>query len=287
MTSPYAAKATNITKSLLEHFHKEQMGEMLDALSDEGKRALEEANTSSASPKQITSSFEEALGDIHYSWLGEAIKEEDPYLQSLYLMALDGRAQEELTVIFDLPEAPPLSKPMQGFFLRHLKDKIGMKPVVPIPCLPPSPLNALLELNKSKLVRLIGYLGLHDLAAKMKTCIDRDALYSVTKLLSQRQRDFVKMCMQAQDPLPRASVPLADWSLSRDHLTHLAQTRGLERLGVALSHQSRSLLWYLTRHLDTGRGDLLIKYAKADVTARVAEQVISQVSDLYNFLGDS
>ncbi|MGE3954115.1 MAG: hypothetical protein AB7F31_02815 [Parachlamydiales bacterium] len=227
----------------------------------------------------------EQIGGVHYTWIAEGLDGESKPLQSLFLASLPEEMAQPLAKW--LPEGNlSLSNSVRNFLLVGLIQRLFPRGVLPVACLPSSPLTPLLKLSKRTTVRLVGLLGLHDLALEMRQTLDKRAILKIQQLLTPMQRAVLERCMRGQDILPASAYGLEKWGAGSHQLQMIAEKQGLMRLGKALANEERSLLWHLAHKLDTGRGKLLIHYGTGDVSSTISKRLTGQILELVQELGE-
>jgi len=258
-------KRAAVLLSLVERFHPEESQALLDHLSNREQAAIREVTVGPLKKEPLSASVQVAIGAYHPSWIEQALTKEPPERRPLYQSAIAGK----------------LSPAPTAFLLGNLLNLLGAPTVVPLACLSPSPLQSLIELDGRVLVRLIGYLGLIDLADEMKKTIESRLLREIDALLTDGQRKFLKRWIQLSDPVPGPHHGLAAWI---SDFQRQSQQSGLIRLGRALSHHDRSFIWHLAHRIDSGRGRWIMRHAQETVAPKMAEKLTEQVETTIEFL---
>ena len=272
------SKSQNFLNALLQS-QPEEASQFAPFLPEKMGAALDPESAKDFDAQALMASPQTQIGQIHYSWLAEQLGQEPVPLQTLFLASLPEASLDPLKQWFTYPDVS-LSEPVQNFLLLSLISRLFPKAVLPFPCLPPSPLKSLLGLPKPALVRLIGLLGLYDLALELRQTLDKEAILAIQKLLSPTQKETLDGAMRQQDILPATSYGIAKWGAGKQELSQIAQRQGLARLGKALANEERSLLWHVAHKLDTGRGKLIISYGTQDVSPAISKRLTQQILDL-------
>ncbi len=246
--------------ALLSHYHPTDYPTFLEGLGNEEADKVQHTSIDQVPASELQSSLLEQIEQIHYSWFEDFLKEEAEDMRTVWASIVPPTFIEPLLPLFKEAPALPLSDSVRLFLLRELYERLHFSSVLPIPLLPPSPLNRLLHLDKRRLVRLIAFLGLYDLAQVMRRAVQPPQREAVVQLLTETQVNFVEKISREQDLFPPSTVPLSKWSESRDGLGRLLQHHGLIRLGSALEKQHSSMVWHLSRRLDVGRGTSLLRH---------------------------
>lgn len=225
-----------------------------------------------------------SLEQIHWSWFIPTLKTYSAREQKLFLSALSPRVAENLSEELGLPSPPKEDlRDIGASFLKMtlLSHLIGHQSrIIPPDYLPPSELNPLLRLTKKKLIRLIDFLSLYDLAAELRQIVETKILKKIYSLLSEEQKKFLKVAMTHKEPYPLPRLKLDKWDGSEDSLHLLLHKRGLARLGAALSTQDPDFTWYICHQLDIGRGNTLFKLCAAETNAHLSEGIVRQIEEL-------
>jgi hypothetical protein len=225
-----------------------------------------------------------SLDQIHWSWFIPTLKSYSIKEQKLFLSALTSQVRENLAQELGFASAPKEELREFGIsFLRQtlLTSLIGHRSrILPPDYLPESPLKPLLRLSKKKLIRLIDFLSLYDLAAELRQIVETKILKKIYSLLSEEQKRFLKMAMAHKEPYPLPRLKLEQWDGSEDSLHLLLHKRGLARLGAALSTEDPDLAWYVCHQLDIGRGNALFKLCAREAALDISDGIIRQVEEL-------
>lgn len=225
-----------------------------------------------------------SLDCIHWSWFIPTLKSYSAKEQKLFLSALSSQARENLAQELGFPSPPKEELTELGvLFLRQtlLTSLIGHQSrTLPPEYLPESPLKPLLDLSKQKLIRLIDFLSLYDLAAELRQIVETKILKKIYSLLSEEQKRFLKMAMAHKEPYPLPRLKLEQWDGSEDSLHLLLHKRGLARLGAALSTEDPDLAWYICHQLDIGRGNALFKLCAREAASDISDGIIRQIEEL-------
>lgn len=268
-----------LLQAALRTYHEDDAHELTKFLSDDTQHRLEQIEVSAA-PLEVLASIEALPSNVHYSWLAEFLKGEERAMQSLYLGSLSQPLAEMLSGLLEAPIAK-LAPPLKTFFLAGLIGQLKPEWVLPACCLPGSPLNELLHMRKRHLVRLIGFLGLRDLATALKKVIDQEMIQHTRNLLTKAQNDYLDRCMRESDPLVQElNIEKGDQAA----LTRSLQMQGLRRLGKGFAHENRSLQWHLAHHLDKGRGEFLLVHTREGIDHNLSAKLKEQIVDLMDVL---
>ena len=149
-------------------------------------------------------------------------------------------AQNKLKKTFKIHEQTITINELLGFFLKKTLLNYLETIVLPIPYLQKSLMTPLLFLSKKQLITLIDYLSLYDLAFELKHIVDK----------------------------------------KEKSLRLLMHKRGVFRFSIALSSQSKELIWHIIHRLDKGRGGMLQKCIKKEIASHIVDSVQASVIEL-------
>ena len=154
--------------------------------------------------------------------------------------------------------------------------------LLPLECLPPSPLNGLLDLPSEAVHAIVDLLGVRDLAIEVSQIIDKGKLKKIHGSLSPQQQAYLKTL--THEPVVFAPMGLVHWSEDREKLQVLVQERGLNRLAKALCGQDSSLIWYVLHRLDMKKALVVSNLSKPLDHPRAHEALVEQVATLIHSL---
>ena len=221
--------------------------------------------------------FSAPLAKIDPSWFEQFLRSQPKSEISLFLAALtDSQASALKERLLYANHLFPLTKHAKRFLQKNLLEQIVPHDILPVECLPESPLNSLLTIEPKKLKKLCQLLGLHDLAFELQKVIDTKHLKQVQALLPKDEFDLLKKFQKEKDLSGFARLNLDQY---KGDLIQLLFTRGLNRLAKALHGENSSLIWHITRRMDREDANTLTnlsspleqKGAHALLTAQVVE----------------
>lgn len=284
MSNQAPPKALLSLKACLDSLNPSLAGERLLHLTPNTQAALKALPSIHLDPSHLSVSPEWYLLQIHWSWLAEELSQLSSALRQLYFNSLaPSLAQKVGMALQERPLFIALPPIIREFFHRKLLQQLFPPDLLPYAFLPDSPLNLLLSLTKRQLVRLIGFLGIHDLSRELRRIVDRRLLQQLTQHLTVDQRRYLDRCLQQQEPLALQELGFLNAAQDLVALNRLLQLRGLMRMGRALAHEDSSFRWYLARRLDKGRGNLLIRYASQEVKRELSHRFRQQILDLLQY----
>ena len=178
------------------------------------------------------------LKHVHPSWLSPLLRMLASNEIALFLSCLPSLHADELKkLLLNSSNLVHLTPPAKSFLQETLLRKLREKEVLPIECLPASPLNALVELTEAELRKVAHFLGLHDLAIEIKHIIDTARLKKIYAALPHAEQQFIKRLLQKKEPIVFKKMEINRWHGDLDSLTLALEKRGWNRLGKALYDQ--------------------------------------------------
>jgi hypothetical protein len=229
---------------------------------------------------------EDIIGKIHYSWLLPLIEKFPKETKSTMIKSLPTELKTRISQQLNVKEeGTPLAEFVKAYLVRMLFKQIkGAERVIPLTYLPETQMTSLGQWKKNELVELIEFLGIHDLAEEIRHVVAKKTLKDVYGCLSPKEQVYLKNCMTQKEKVMTPRLGLDKWSGNCDKLKAVLQTRGLVRLGKALSGENTDFIWYLIHILDTGRGQALLKYYAKTPIPGITPALSQQVVNLMNFL---
>jgi hypothetical protein len=226
------------------------------------------------------------LQKIHYSWFLPILKSYPKEVQASVVSALP---EYHCTQLCQALHCQPLAKPLVPLFKSYLLTAItklikGFDKVLPIEYLHQSEMHPLLSWTKQQLVELIEFMGINDLGEEIRHIVDKKILKNVYGCLTPKELQYLKMCMHYKEQVSSPSLGLDKWNGNREKFKAVLQSRGLIRLGKALSGQDSDFIWHLIHQLDTGRAQTLLKYYSSAPIPGITTVLAQQVLNLMNVL---
>ncbi len=265
----------------------ETLHALMRYLPEEERENLLQTPPSYGDPTCAAASVEAQLEEIHYSWFASFLRTLPENEIRLFLSSLsEDHAQGLKKTLLFSNQLIPLTPPAKQFFTQILFEKISadMKDLLPKECLPDAPLNALLPLSFTELLALIDFLGLRDLAGDIRQIIEKVKLKQIYAALSKEEQEFLKLLLQKKESLSFKRMELDKWDGEGETLKFLLRQRGLNRLAKALYGNHPSLIWHISRHLESSLGIALLKLCTPLEHPRAAELLTEQVVELASYL---
>lgn len=256
---------------------------LLRYVSDHEQEKLASVPLPSQDPFSYTISMEDRLQAIHYSWLITYLEPFSEADKVKILSALAPLQAEKLKSHFKMDDPLiPLSPHTKRFLQHALYEWLTseQKEFIPLEFLPAHPLNPLLNLSKNGIQNLVDFLGLHDLSLEIKKVVKSEQIKKIQKALSKIQRDYLKGLLKGKEPVSFARLNLDGWDGSEDKLKKILHHRGFNRLGKALFGCHPSLIWHISRRIDTGRTKILRKFFTDINNEKAQEALTNQIIEL-------
>ena len=277
------SKNNLLLKVLLNRAHGKITSNLISALSPQEAQMILEETIPYQDPLPLFYFPQQALDFMHYSWLIQLINSQPTTWQKGLINCLSPDFQKKICSLKNL-SIPEIEPPflVKKFYLDLFYRLIEKQVVLPLNYLPESSFNPLLKWKKSELVAMIDLLGLYDLSQEIKQIVSPKVLKSLYHCFSAKEGRFLRQCLHQKDKINTPKLNLDKYLDNCKNLKKELHLRGLKRLSIALSTQDKNFLWYLTRILDSGRGNLLLQLIKP-TTAPVVAAVSLQVLNAMNF----
>ncbi len=228
----------------------------------------------------------ELLDHVHFSWIAPYLRTLSENEVRLYLAALSQSQANGLKKVLGFGDhLPHLTSVAKSSFRALLHEQIIQnQTLIPLAFLPEHPLNFLLDLDEKAMVKIIRFLGLHDLSFEMRQIIATAVLKKIFTALSKKEGAYLNRLILHREPLVFKRLFLTKWDGTKESLLKAIEERGLHRLAHALFFGDQSLVWYVSRKLDMHRGTLLLKYDDQPTHARAEAILSDQIQKILNFL---
>lgn len=278
-------KSWIILRVLLNKYHKGSPDAILSYLPQDDVKTILSQNVTSSDPLPSLETFEDKIGQIHYSWLVEPMQKIPKPIQEYALGVIPSQQRSGLAKLLNMKEPGTELHPFARlYFLDKVYQFIDGSEILPVEYLPASSLNELVELDKNQLVEVLDLLGLYDLVHELKHVVDKRHLKRVYACLTKKEQGYLKIILHQRDRLQTPHLGIEHWNGNRQKLESVLHRRGIIRLGKAMAGAHPHLLWHVAHRLDTGRGQILVnQYAKEEipgVTASLSAEVMSAINYL-------
>lgn len=278
-------KSWAMMKVLLNRFHKGSTDALQNCLPLEEVQIVLGLDIGSQDTKAALIQPKDFFNHIHYSWLPPAVQQFAPAIQSYVVSTLEQRQADRLAQLLHIKKPPqPQSDVVRSFLLQRLYQCFDKGDVLPREYISQGPLMELLDFDKDELVNVIVYLGLYDLSEKIRHIVDKKRLRDLYRCMTPDMQQFLTVCLHQKEKVTAPGLSIDKWPGDKDSLLRLLHQRGLLRLGKALAGQNPDFLWHVVHTLDTGRGNILMKYFAREEVPRVTQLLIQQVLNLLNFM---
>lgn len=230
--------------------------------------------------------IEKKMEYVHYSWFLPTLKAYAKKDAKLFLLALSKEIAEKVAehLLLKLPK----EKLTQGAktYLRTLllSSLSDSKDLLPPEYLPPSSANILTTMTQKKLLHIIEALALVDLAYEIKHIVDPKLLKKIQQALTDWQKHFVKKGLSLSIPSFATKMGLERWDGDIATLRSLLHKRGLRHLAMAIAFEHPDLIWYVSHHLDIGRGNALLRLCEKKMTSNLSQAIMQTIVQIVRFL---
>lgn len=280
-----ARNALAFTRVLLNRFHGGNFAALLTTLPSEEAEKIQALEIHS---KDTATAFEpplQFLDRIHYSWYIEPMHSFPQELQALLLSVLPKDKVKFLqSHLHVAPQSTPPTKQAKTHLLYQLARALYDPDVLPFSFLEDTPVKILAGAPKPVIVEVMHLLGLYDLAGDLRHMIDKENLKRIYSCVPASRQPFLRKCMKLHEKFSMPRIGLDNWRGTEKELTRLLHRRGLTRLCKALAGQPHDLIWHLSRRLDTGRGNILLKEVEKKEIPNISPYLLLQVIDTLNSL---
>lgn len=274
-----------VFKGLLASLPGETQVELLKYTTEKERTILTTIAAPRFDPKRGIAPYANRLAKIHHTWHLDLFKNLAPADRPWLFAPLPKEIKEKIT-----PEFPIKKKTPSSFATKYLAELLyttftkNIENLLPEECLPPNPLNDLLDISYPSLLHFVDYLGLHDLSAEMKTMINTKNIRMIEAALKKNQKEYLRHILAEKEPVVFSKINLNDWDGDKTKLRTVVHQRGLNRLAKALFGANPSLIWHLLRRFDKTRAEFIETYLK-DIKNRTAHEIlIKQAAELLEYL---
>ncbi len=263
-----------LLKAFLKAYSKEDLIRFLPENLQKDLKSLTQITPFSLSDFSIENLFSK----VHYSWFIPTLKsyEEDiPF----FLAALPKEVSEPLQKILDMTPSSFISEKGAFFLKTHLGKSIleEKEEFLPSEYISPSFFSYLLGFSKQKLIKLIDYLSLYDLAYEIKHTVDTALLKKMNQYLTPPLKTFLQKIMPQTEG---ERLSLQNWDGTKKSFYLLLHKKGLKKLAALLQKEEKALIWHVAHTLDIGRGSSLLKLCEKRVTANHMPAIMRGIEEL-------
>lgn len=230
-------------------------------------------------------SKESIIDSVHYSWFIPMLNIYSRKEASIFLLAMKTQNRKVLQNILDLENIEEDLNPSIKSFLKDLLMRSLIKKedqLLPIDFIFDAKLNKLLDLSKNKLVKLIDFLSMYDLAKELKFIVEKKKLKKIYSSLKDDEKKFLKILLNYQEPFATKRINIEKYSHDKKKLRNILHRCGLMRLAYALSSESIDLIWYVCHTLDIGRGNYIFKECRTNKIDHVSDVITEDILKIIN-----
>jgi hypothetical protein len=275
-----------ILHAFLQDCPNEERQKLMKYLAPAERQAVATSPKTFGNPLKSQEDPAKLLAWIHTSWITPFLRTLSEKEIGLFLAALNqekaAAVGKDLLYAGKISSLSPLGKIfLRATLVRYLTAEVD--DLLPIECLPESPLNDLIALRTEVLVGFLDLLGLHDLSVEMKQIIDKQKLAKIEDALAPDQLRYLKILLQSHEPVAFTQMGLLNWNGDKEKLKALIRQRGANRLAKALYGKDPSLTWYVLHRLDVEKALLVRKLSAPIDNPRAGQLLIQQIVELINF----
>ena len=225
------------------------------------------------------------LHNVHSSWFSPFLRTLPESDIRLFLSSLSPEQVTGLSTLLGFSNhLPALSFLAAQYLKQTLFDQIAPSMLLPLACLPQSPLNTLLDLDHSEWDRLIDLMSMHDLSTEIRHIIETTKLKQIYEVLTPAQSDYLKVLTYKKEPVTFKKIGLTNWNGDAEALKLTLTQRGINRIAKALHSHESSLIWYLSHYLDIEKGTTLLKLCSPLDHPQAAHVLGRQVVDVISLI---
>ncbi len=265
---------------LINRFNPKAGNSLLKFFSPEEAQAVMNQDIRSTDLAPILQQPQKSLSRIHYSWIEPLLNKFPKPLHPTVRAALT--AEQIMGLKISAPIS--ISHLAKTFILNQLYQHLQISEHFPIEYLPETELSPLSKWTKAKLMNLIDFLGLYDLASEVRHIVNRNYLKNIYTCLTPKQFYYLKVCLHQKEQLVSPKLGIDPTKQDCPKLKQIIHRRGLLRLGKALCGQHPDLVWHIAHTLDIGRGNILLKEYQQVEVPKVTKILKQQILNLINFL---
>ncbi|CRX37383.1 hypothetical protein [Estrella lausannensis] len=278
-------KSNFVFRILANRFHTKDFEKFSQSLSETDRSAITSVDIASTNTEALVRDDFKDLLELHYSWLLPHVKSLPPELIPTYLSSLDPSQKKGLSEILGVKPNPKKPIPLaQAYLHKIIRQKAIDKSILPREYLPPSQLSPLLDLNKAFIVEVIDLLGIHDLAEKIRSIVDKTKLRSIYKCLTPVKQKYLEFVLRQTEKVMLSELDLQHWDGTPEKLLNSLHKRGLVRLSMALSEETPDFIWHLTHKIDTGRANFIEKQMQTPPSQEVTKVIKNQLINIVNLI---
>lgn len=265
---------------LINRYNPKTKDALLKFLPQEERQAVLAQKITSNDLMPILKHKQKCLELFHYSWIKPLLEKYPSNLHPIVIASLSA----EQKVGLQGAKYQTVSPPVKTFIVNQIQSSLEIDQHLPLEYLPQTDLTLLAHWQKSQLIEIIDFLGLHDLANEIRYIVDRNHLKNIYTSLTPKQFYYLKVCLLQKEKITSPKLGIDPSKQDKAQLKQILHRRGLIRLGRALCGQHPDLVWYIAHILDTGRGKFLLKDYQIDPLPKITAILQQQVINLMNFL---
>lgn len=269
---------------LINRYNAKAGQALLKFLPEDERQSVLNQNIHSTDVLPLLMQPQQLMERVHYSWIQPLLEKFPKEIHSILIASLTPEQISGLQHHLSVSPTPSVSVPVKTFMLHQLYTLLTQDPPLPLEYLAESEFSPLATWNKSQLVNLIDFLGIHDLAADIRRIVSKLHLDNLTSCLTPQQQYYLKVCLHQKEQLVPPKLDINPAVKDCKKLKMILHQRGLIRLGKALAGQQMDLMTMIAYRLDVGRGRWLLHYYRPSPILHVTPVLKLQVTNLMNFI---
>jgi len=277
-------KSCVMLRLLLNRYHGGEVETLLRGLPEEDSQKILNIPIESSDVQAVLEQPQDAIKNIHYSWLISPMQEIEKNKLPVVLSLLPEPHSSKLRKALNETSAPlELTPSAKSFLMTQLYHSFKFNEVLPVEYLPVTDMTPLVHLHKNELIEIIDFLGIYDLAEEIHHIVNKKLLEEIYTCLTRKKQKFLRNCLHQKEKLVTQRLELEHWDGDCTKLSKILHHKGMVRLGYAISGQHKDLIWHITHILDTGRGEKLARYCSKDPISGVTDTLKKQVKEVITF----
>ena len=270
-----------VLKALISKFHKDKLSDLLRFLPKKESEYISSIQFNEID--DLSSTFKKCFDKVHYSWIIPRIEQCPQKLHYPIISLLPEPQRTKAGKLLDVPLKNNSGSDFLKKFIRYRYfSSLFDNNILPSEFLPPSPLNILLNFDKNELIELIDLLAMHDLVKEIRSIINKDLLKKVYSLLTHKEKKALNICLQNKENVYSKSKSRILNNIEKNTFRNVLHKKGLIRFGIALHDQHSGLIWHISHLLDTGRGNIVLKYSSVDEGQKFSKFFVDQINRIIN-----
>ncbi len=272
----FGFKEQAMLKALLHRFHQSE--ELLRFLPAQSAQQIQAQKSAAAVDFPAMLSMTQWMEMVHFSWFAPLLKTMPESSIPLFLSLFPSKQAKGLSQLLGVQPLSTQPTLFTKLFLSNLlEQRLRPENILPQELIADSPL---LKISLVRLIHLVDFLGLFDLAAEFKQIVDKELITKIHGALKEDHLRFLNYCSKQPMKWIPPKLGLTAWNGDKKTLETLLHKRGLIRLAKALASEEASLRWYVIHRFDTSRSKVLTDTLKTPTDSALGPYFQAQVFDI-------